>query len=382
MKSPVPIAAIGSTETYTGFPSIKTGDAGRVSTNTFLDAAVYDALEQYAAASGVDLQPVLKGGQGIFSYVDIGKAGGGDSIVTLTGLSLKEIFGAEAKDPDSMVMIASAGGRAFYTDATDTGKIWYSEIGRWGTVSNLNVLNFEDAGAPTAIKSTSGLLAIFFQDRMAVIDTRSGLDTGWSLAGEYSGVGCYHENLVTEFRGAFFWVGSGAVWQWQPGGAPQKISMQIEYPGMANDFATVFAGGNGWIAADPRLSDIVFMLPAETDISGNYSYLALESYAGEDSATYGTSRKVLVYKPEQKIWLSETLRRHYNRNTSAYAPQANRPPIVLDGRLLIPVHAVCKYFLVRQAYGEMEEVLAGCPRWKMPILETGFLSMGNFSVAK
>lgn len=401
MLAPVATGAVYAAATFTGY-----GQGGRmadVTANTPDGAAGYvepgfmgfgggaAALARQRTAitraflavadGGLNLTPAIKGGAGIFSFVDYGQDSG-ESATTIMGSAMHDLVDASTKRYYDLELVGFAQGRAFYTSggAADGGTVYFSVAGRYSVIDPLNFFYFKNSGPLAAVEGVGSYIIFLFESKVVVIDARSGIDTGWSVVLELEGVGCDSADLVARHESLVFWAGGGSVWLWTGAGRPQRISERIEYPGFAEDMKTAAAA---WMFVDPVRRELLLHLRKSAFANGWGARYFTDSLAGAE-----VRGKCLTFAIETGAWCTETLRSLASATDDGYKVLGR--PFALGNYVLIPVATVgaseYDYLVVRQAY---QKLLAGAvvhepllPPWKRAVMETGFMDLGASGVEK
>jgi len=345
--------------------------SGTGAADYILAGAITSAFQELAER-GLVFRSKYKVGAGLYAFVDWGQDPAGETAETILGASLRDLMGKDALDLTTMEMVGTAQGRAFYTSA-DGDLAYYSEVGRFSIVSPLNFLSFRNTGSLVFVEEIEHYLLLFYESKVVALDTRSGVDVGWGMTFELDGVGLLNADCVERAEGAIFWMGTGGLWRWIPGGQPARLSTAIEYPEFASDMT--LAKSRAWLAVDPKRDQLLAYFGDDTAYSGWGDFL-LEGDSGYES-------RVLVYSLKQGTWTTETMRAAVN--ATILTADILYKPFSLDNHLLIPVASsalAIKYCVIRQAYLDFIATSPSVPHdisfplFKRAVLETGILDLG------
>ena len=335
------------------------------------------------ADEGLDLTPVIKGGCGLFSFVDYGQETG-ESASSILGVPMADLVDVATKRSYDLELVGFAQGRAFFTDPddADAGTVYFSAVGRHSVIDPLNYFYFQGSGPLVRVLGVGPYILLWFKRKFIVLDARAGVATGWAPVGEYDGAGMASRDLFAIHENVAFWAGGGSVWAWAPGGAPQRISGAIEYPAFAEDLEN--SVDRAWMVVDPTKKELLIYALATGGFFAGWG----KRYFVDDLDGVVARGKCLVYSLGSGVWWTETYRATVNASGDSGYKYLGKP-FVLDGRVLIPAAlnsgSSYRYLVVRQGYGLL------CPSgghndlvppFKRAVMETGYLDLGLEGVQK
>lgn len=329
------------------------------------------------ADEGLNLTPVIKGGCGLFSFVDYGQETG-ESSSSILGVPMADLVDVATKRSYDLELVGFAQGRAFYTspDDSDAGTVYFSAVGRYSVIDPLNYFYFQGSGPLVNVVGIGPYILLWFKRKFIVLDARAGIATGWAPVGEYGGAGLVSRDMLAVHENVAFWAGGGSVWAWAPGGAPQRVSSAIEYPAFAEDLEN--SADRAWMVVDPTKNELLIYVLATGGFFAGWG----GRYFVDDLEGVHARGKCLVFSIGLGVWWTETFRATVNASTDSGYKYLGKP-FVLDGRVLIPASRSTtdsyRYLVVRQGYGLL------CPEdghndlvppLKRAVMETGYMDLG------